>query len=275
MESMRHRTPAPVALLIFLLMPVLVGACSVGPSGADGADEATGDDRGQRLADDQVRVESWNLSQDLENVAWLGQRVYLEAQVPAGDGPGGDHQWQIDRSLLASTGSAADGFELTVRIRVQVVPGNTSDWNQAGEATVARCFAFTVYDDRRAVVQVETECPAGDPIAVDTSVQVPARPGVGDADRAAIRRWLRSGATSADVADLQAGLSRGLTARATEADGATGVAVTARPDGDDCAVGLRDRAGRVEVWHPGRMVTMPGEYGCVPMLAIDPPAPPH
>lgn len=269
MPLRRSFAELPLSLLTLSLL-TLVGCATPGVSDAD---QAIGDDQGQQIADDEVGVQAEALAEDLESVAWHGRQAYLEAQVPAGGDPGGAHQWDVERQLLVSA-RAGDGFELTVRIRVQVVPGNTSDWDPPGEATVARCFAFVVHDDRD-VTPTEVECPDVQPLVVDADVVVPPPPSVGDRDRSAIRRFLRTGGVAADVAELQAMLGRGLTAQAIDVDGVTGVAVTARPDGDGCAVGRRDRARRVEVWHPPRMVTMPGEYGCVPMVAIDPPPPPH
>lgn len=273
---MRLRPARPTSTLASLVaLALMLPACSTTRE----ADEATGDRQGRELADAQVGIEAEALADDLEAVAWLGRSRYLHAQVPvpAGEDPGGPHVWDVERQLLVSEpieDGGVEGHQLTVRVRVHVVPGNTSDWDQPGEATVARCFSFAVYDDRD-VAPEEVDCPDVEPIVVDADVVVPPRPSVGEADRTAIRRFLEDGGVAAEVAVLQARLGPGLTARATDDGGSTGVAVTARPDGDDCAVGRRDRAGRVEVWHPPAVVTAPGEIGCDPLLAIDPPAPPH
>ena len=72
-----------------------------------------------------------------------------------------------------------------------------------------------------------------------------------------------------DAADLERTLDRGLTATVEDAGRVTAVAVTARPDGKDCLVGKRTVEGRIVVWTPDRMVTMPGEYGCTTRVAFE------
>lgn len=261
---------------MFLLLPALFTAllsgCSVG--GAEGAAEATGDPESQVVADEQVRSQAEDLAEDLERVAWLHEQVYFEVQVPTEDPAGGADEWEVDRELLASIRDG-DEFVLVVRIRAHLTPGNTSDWDQRDPATVARCFRFVVPSETRDIAPEDADCPDGDPIAIPIGVDVPPSPTVTERDRRAIRRWLASGATAADVDDLTARLSPHLRATAADVEGATGVAVSARPAGDDCAVGRRDPSGRVDVWHPPAIQTAPGEYGCVPLLAIDPPAAPH
>ena len=265
MTSPRSLLPLTAALLCLLT--------GCGLSGVSGADQtATGQDRGQEMADEVVLEQAAELGHELQGVAWLEKAVYLEAKVPlrsSAQYPTTD----IERLLLVSESStdAYDDpvFELVARISVHLVPGNTSDWQQPGEATVARCFAYQVL--RREVEWVEIECPDAEPLRVDTSIRIPRRPEVRPRDEVAIRAFLREGGVAAGVALLQARLSRGLTARVMDEGGVTAVAVTARPDGDECALGRRGPEGRVDVWHPDRMWTMPGEMGCVPGLVTHPP----
>jgi hypothetical protein len=158
-----------------------------------------------------------------------------------------------------------------VRIRVHFVPVDDDSINfeldPPGEATVARCFAYAVERDAAVVPEV-TECPEGDPIPV-RAVEVPDPPSIGPRDLATVRHFLRSGGTPADVAALAADLRRGLTPSVEQIGRTVAVAVSARPDGTDCIVGLRRPGGRVLVWAPDRIMTMPGEYGCRPSLAVD------
>lgn len=259
--------------LVALGLTAALTGCS---AGALEPDEATGDAEGQEVADDRVQRLARELAADLATVSWLEEERYLALQVPA-DAPttnsGYPSASEHVRELLASSRTDVAGspaFELVVRIRVHYVPeDDASGWDAdpAGEATVARCFDYVVAPDTE-VVADETTCPAGPPIPVDTALEVPDRPSVRPRDRAAVRSFLRAGSTADDVAALQARLSRGLTA-AVEAFGRrTAVAVSARPDGTSCALGLRRRDGTVTVWHPDRMLTLPGEWGCVPSLAV-------
>jgi hypothetical protein len=264
MTSSRLLLPLTVALLCLLT--------GCGTSGVAGADHATGEEQGQELADQLVFEEAEELAGDLRGVAWLQQAVYLEVQVPLRrheEYPDTD----LRRTLLISEGSTDESgdpvVELVARIRVHLVPGNTADWDPPGEATVARCFSYEVV--REEVDWTGAECPDAEPIRVDTSIRVPQRPEVRPRDDAAIRAFLRRGGDAADLAVLQERLNRGLTARVTDEGGVTAVAVTARPDGDDCALGRRGPEGRVDVWHPDRVQTMPGEMGCVPELVTHPP----
>jgi hypothetical protein len=264
--------PRPFLLIAFAVVSTLSGC---GLTGVSGADEATGEGQGQEMADVVVHEQAEDLAGELSGVIWLEQAVYLEAQVPLHvreEYPDTD----IDRVLLVSETSTDElgepVFHLVARVRVHVVPEEGyMDWGTAAEeATVARCFA---YDVRRGaeVEPDETDCPDTEPIRVDPSIKVPQQPQVRARDEAAVRGFLRGGSTATDIDELQATLGRGLTARALDESGVTAVAVTARPDGDDCVLGRRGPHGRIAVWHPDPVHTMPGEMGCVPELVTHPP----
>lgn len=254
-------------LLPVLLLPATftVTGCSLG---ATGADEATGDRDGQEVADQEIHAQAESLADDLAEVAWTGRLEYLEVQVPPESQPYGGSRLRRQLLLAEPADTGTPGFELVVRIRYHYVPQNTEDWSSPGEATVARCFRYVVTRDAD-VVPDETDCPDGDPIRIDTDVQVPEPPRVRPRDRDAIRHFLRRGGTAADVDVLDAALGRGLTPVAEDADGTTAVAVTARPDGSDCVVGRRRPDGRVQVWFPDRVMTLPGELGCSPTIALE------
>lgn len=228
------------------------------------------------MADEDLHEQVEELASDLRMVAWAGKAAYLEAQVPMES----EDDWtdtEIERTLLVSERTTdADGeptFRLVARIWVHVIPqgnGGFSFTEPAGEATVARCFEYAVRPHNE-VDHVLTECPDVEPIEVDASIRVPQPPQVRPSDQTAMREFLRRGGVAADIAQLQARLSRGLTARALDEQGVTAIAITARPDGVACALGRRGPRGEVDVWAPDRIHTMPGEMGCVPELVTHPP----
>jgi len=257
--------PAVLVLAAVALLP--------GCAGAPGADEASGERKGTKMADDVVHEQAEELAGDLRGVAWLEQAVYLDLQVPLQSRDDWT-QTEITRQLLVSEDSTGeDGepvFHLVARIWVHVIPGNTSDWFPPGEASVARCFAYEVRRDD-AVEPEETDCPDVEPIQVDTSIRVPEQPRARPVDDAAVRDFLRQGGVAGDLELPQARLGRGLTAKAMDEGGVTAVAVTAQPDGADCVLGRRGPRGKVDVWHPDRILTMAGEMGCEPALVTHPP----
>ena len=122
-----------IAILVVLSLVSLLSGCS--STGAPGADSASGDAESQREADKVVTQYIDNLMYELPPPK-SSTAATIDAVVPAVL-PG----WRstITRELVSATGRPPNR-QLLVRITVDWVPSNTSDWQQPSEARVSRCF---------------------------------------------------------------------------------------------------------------------------------------
>ena len=116
-----------------LSLAVLLSACS--STGAPGADSATGDAESQREADRVVAQYIDNLMYELPSPK-SSTAATIDGTVPAVLSG-----WRstITRELVSATGRPPNR-QLLVRITVDWVPSNTSDWQEPSGARVSRCF---------------------------------------------------------------------------------------------------------------------------------------